>query len=85
MLELHYPMIQFLINIYIYIYIYIGVHYRNHIWSTYQDTPIIRWPPRRVTALQVVRTSFLGPRPRLSNPPPPRLARVRDTRAKEAT
>ena len=27
---------------------------------------IIRWPPRRVTALQVVRTSFLGPRPRLN-------------------
>ena len=25
----------------------------------------IRWPPRKVTALQVVRTSFLGPRPRL--------------------
>ena len=28
---------------------------------------IIRWTPRNVTALQVVRTSFLGPRP-LSSP-----------------
>ena len=33
-----------------------------------KNTAIIRWPPRRATALQVVRTSFLGPRPRLSPP-----------------
>ena len=26
-------------------------------------------PPRKVTALQDVRTSFLGPIPRLSHPP----------------
>ena len=26
---------------------------------------IIRWPPGKVTAFQVVWTSFLGPRPRL--------------------
>ena len=33
---------------------------------------IIRWPPRKVTALQpVVRTSFLGPRPCLFSPPAP--------------
>ena len=37
---------------------------------TVRKTPITRWPPSRVTALQVVRTSFLGPRPRLSPPPP---------------
>ena len=32
-------------------------------YKTYggQNTAIIRWPPRSVTALQVVRTSFLGP------------------------
>ena len=35
-----------------------------------EDTSIIHWPPRRVTALQVVRTSFLGLRPRLFPPPP---------------
>ena len=35
-----------------------------------KDTSIIRWPPLRVTALQVVRTSFLGPKPRLFPPPP---------------
>ena len=34
------------------------------------DNATIRWPPRGVTALQVVRTSFLGPRPRLFLPPP---------------
>ena len=34
-----------------------------------KDTSIIRWPKRRVTALQIVRTSFLGPRPRLFPPP----------------
>ena len=28
----------------------------------------IRWPSHRVIALQVVRTSFLGPRPRLFPP-----------------
>ena len=38
-----------------------------------KDTSIIRWPKRRVTALQIVRTSFLGPRPRLF-PPTPHLA-----------
>ena len=27
-----------------------------------KNTAIIRWPPRRVTALQVMRISFLGPR-----------------------
>ena len=37
-----------------------------------KNTVIVRWPPRRVTALQVMRTSSLGPIPRLS-PPPPRL------------
>ena len=37
---------------------------------TVGKSAIIRWPPRSVTALQVVRTSFLGPRPRLSPPPP---------------
>ena len=37
-----------------------------------KDTSIIRWPPRRMTALQVVRTSFLGPRPRSFPPPHPR-------------
>ena len=31
---------------------------------------IIRWPPRKVTALQVVRTSLLCPRRCLSPPPP---------------
>ena len=36
-----------------------------------KNTAIIRWPLRRVTALQVVRTSFLYPRPRLFNPAPP--------------
>ena len=36
-----------------------------------KNTAIIHGPPRRVTALQVVRTLFLGPRPRLSTPPPP--------------
>ena len=30
-----------------------------------KNTAIIRCPPRRVTALQVLRTPFLGPRPRL--------------------
>ena len=35
-----------------------------------KDTSIIRWPKRRVTALRIVRTSFLGPRPRLFPPPP---------------
>ena len=30
-----------------------------------KNTVIIRWPPRWVTASQVVRTSFLGLRPRL--------------------
>ena len=30
-----------------------------------RNTAIICWPPRRVTALQVVRTLFLCPRPRL--------------------
>ena len=30
-----------------------------------KNTAIICWPPRRVTALRVVRTSFLCPRPRL--------------------
>ena len=34
-LELHYPMIQFLINIYIYIYIYILV-YKNSALSIYR-------------------------------------------------
>ena len=33
-----------------------------------KNTVIIRWPPRWMTALQVVRTSFLGPRPRLFPP-----------------
>ena len=36
-------------------------------------TAIIRWPPHKVTTLQAVRTSFLGPRPRLSPSPPPPL------------
>ena len=36
-----------------------------------KSTAIIRWPPRGVTALQVVKTSFLGPRPRLFPPPFP--------------
>ena len=36
-----------------------------------KNTAIIRCPPCRVTALQVVRTSFLGPRPCLFPPPPP--------------
>ena len=31
-----------------------------------KNTAIIRWPPHGVTALQIVRASFLGPRPRLS-------------------
>ena len=35
-----------------------------------KDTSIIRWPKRRVTALKIVRTLFLGPRPRLFPPPP---------------
>ena len=35
-----------------------------------KNTAIIRWPLRRVTALQVVRTSLLYPRPRLFKPPP---------------
>ena len=30
-----------------------------------KNTAVIRWPPRWLTALQVVRTSFLGPRPHL--------------------
>ena len=33
-----------------------------------RNTAIICWPPRKVTALQVVRTLFLCPRPRLSPP-----------------
>ena len=33
--------------------------------ASMKSTGIIRWPPRRVTALQVMRTSFLGPRRRL--------------------
>ena len=39
-----------------------------------KNTAIIRWPLHRVTALQVVRTSSLYPRPRLFPfpPPPPR-------------
>ena len=36
-----------------------------------KTTVLIRWPARWVTALQVVRTSFLGLRPRLFPPPPP--------------
>ena len=38
----------------------------NHFLCRFAFT---RWPPRRVTALQVVRTSFLGVRARLSPPP----------------
>ena len=38
-----------------------------------KNTAIVRWPPRRLTALQVMRTSSLGPIPRLSQPPAPRL------------
>ena len=37
--------------------------------TTIKTTLIIRWPPRKVTALQVVRTSFLGPRPHLATEP----------------
>ena len=33
-----------------------------------KSTAIFRWPPRGVTALQGVRTSFHGPRPRLFPP-----------------
>ena len=36
-----------------------------------ENKAIIRWPPRRVTAFQVVRTSYLGPRPRFFHHPPP--------------
>ena len=36
-----------------------------------KNTAIIRWSPLRVTALQVMRTSFLGPIPRLLPPTPP--------------
>ena len=32
-----------------------------------------RWSARRLTALQVVKTSFLGPRPRRFPPPSPAL------------
>ena len=35
-----------------------------------KNAAIFRWPSPRMIALQVVRTSFLGPRPRLSPPPP---------------
>ena len=34
-------------------------------------TVIMHWPLQRVSALQVVRTSLLSPRPCLFNPPPP--------------
>ena len=34
-----------------------------------------RWLARGLTALQVVRTSFLGPRPRRFPPPPPAIAK----------
>ena len=34
-------------------------------------TAIIRWPPRKVTALQVVKTLFLDLRPHLFSPPAP--------------
>ena len=36
-----------------------------------KNTAIIGWPPSAVTTLQVVRTSFLSPRPRLFTPPSP--------------
>ena len=36
-----------------------------------KNTATICWPPHKVTALQVVRTSFLGPRPHLFPTPPP--------------
>ena len=41
------------------------------IFTVGKNTAIIRWPPHRATTLQVVRTSFLSPRPRLSPPPHP--------------
>ena len=41
-----------------------------------KNATIIRWPSRRVIALQVVRTSFLGPRPRLFPPPSPPLVKT---------
>ena len=35
-----------------------------------KNTAIIRWPPLKVAAMQVMRTSFLSPRPHLFPPPP---------------
>ena len=36
-----------------------------------KNTAIIRWPPLKVAAMQVMRTSFLSPRPHLFPPPHP--------------
>lgn len=43
---------------------------KNYIYYT---AIIHCWPPRKVTTLQVVRTSLLRPRPCLFPPPPPPL------------
>ena len=48
-----------------------------------KNTAIIRWPPRKVTSMQIVRTSFLGPRPLFFPPPPAPVVKIPILRAND--
>jgi len=67
---------------------YFPCWFASRLWNILlcgKKSAIIRWPPRNVTALQVVRTSILGPRLLSSSPLVPTLRSAQTKVSREST